>query len=896
MRIHSVAVRNYRIHQNIKIALDDERTLIGGPNESGKSTLVEAIHCCLFLKSKGTTETHRSMESTRWVGPAEVELSLSFGKQKYELFKRFSGNSGQTRLSKVGGETWQGEEAETRLASLLRVNAPTGGRGASKTLDQQWAHLWVWQGKSGMDPETYLGRERDGLLQRLHAGGGAGALQSELDTQVAAKILAACNQWFTQNGKPKAGSDLERKESAVRQAESTRKRAEDRMAKLNRAIQDFHQANQALRQATDDAATLAKQRSELKQKLAELDALLEKERQQQSSAQPAAQRYDELVERDAQVKATQMEFQTAQAALAPKTLIVADLQATYDARKLRSESAAQESETASLHARNGRRRHDLLRALADRSRKESVKTELLAKKEKVQTIQDERQSLAQQLAALPKIDAAKIQELNELDLAVGNANAAMEAMATRIDVIAGDSVQIGETQIQAGDSQVVTDDTDIKVGSHLHIRIRPGGGTNLAQARKAVRSSIESRKRVLEGLGVASTEKAGEVLAKRTHLLGEIEKIDATLKAMDADKLPKAIQTAKTELAEALAEVERRRENMPDLDIPEDIAVLVKQLSEDATLVREAEAHAERLQTLQKLAEQEEEQALRSLNEQREAIEAERERLTALQGRLAQLRDSFGDDADRAKALSEALTLKEETAQALAATKLAIKEKQPELLEKDGNRLDRAEKSNSESKEDAKTKLAVAQAELKLDGTEDPASELEIAQAQENLAKDQLAGVSRKAEATRLLRDLFHQEQRSLSDQYTKPLADKISDYLQCMFGPDASAKVVTNNPDGIDGISLVRSHGAVHFGALSGGASEQVAAAVRLSMAEVLAADHDGCLPVVFDDAFAYSDPDRVQLVQRMLDHAASKGLQLIVLTCTPSDYAGLGASSVAL
>jgi hypothetical protein len=64
--------------------------------------------------------------------------------------------------------------------------------------------------------------------------------------------------------------------------------------------------------------------------------------------------------------------------------------------------------------------------------------------------------------------------------------------------------------------------------------------------------------------------------------------------------------------------------------------------------------------------------------------------------------------------------------------------------------------------------------------------------------------------------------------------------------------------------------------------------------MAEILAQGHDGCLPIVFDDAFAYSDPERVQTLQRMLNLAAKRGLQIVVLTCTPSDYVSLGAKEV--
>ncbi|MBN1629150.1 MAG: hypothetical protein JW990_05265, partial [Thermoleophilia bacterium] len=89
---------------------------------------------------------------------------------------------------------------------------------------------------------------------------------------------------------------------------------------------------------------------------------------------------------------------------------------------------------------------------------------------------------------------------------------------------------------------------------------------------------------------------------------------------------------------------------------------------------------------------------------------------------------------------------------------------------------------------------------------------------------------------------------------------------------------------------------GAFSFEELSWGAREQVAGAVRLAIAELLAAEHDGTLPVVFDDAFAYSDPERVNTLQRMLDLAAVRGLQVIVLTCNPSDYAALGARQVTL
>ena len=86
-------------------------------------------------------------------------------------------------------------------------------------------------------------------------------------------------------------------------------------------------------------------------------------------------------------------------------------------------------------------------------------------------------------------------------------------------------------------------------------------------------------------------------------------------------------------------------------------------------------------------------------------------------------------------------------------------------------------------------------------------------------------------------------------------------------------------------------------FEVLSTGAREQFAAALRVAMAEVLAEAYDGCLPLLFDDAFAHSDPERQAGVYRMLDQAADQGLQVMLLTCDPErSQAITGARRVVL
>ncbi len=48
MRLLSVTIRHYRVHHELRVQFDESRTIIGGPNESGKSTLIEAISWALY--------------------------------------------------------------------------------------------------------------------------------------------------------------------------------------------------------------------------------------------------------------------------------------------------------------------------------------------------------------------------------------------------------------------------------------------------------------------------------------------------------------------------------------------------------------------------------------------------------------------------------------------------------------------------------------------------------------------------------------------------------------------------------------------------------------------------------------------------------------------------------
>ena len=79
MKLLSIEVKSYRIHRDVKVEFDPSRNVITGPNESGKSTLVQAAHRALFMKSKITGDALRRMKSDQHPGNPEVQLTFEVG-------------------------------------------------------------------------------------------------------------------------------------------------------------------------------------------------------------------------------------------------------------------------------------------------------------------------------------------------------------------------------------------------------------------------------------------------------------------------------------------------------------------------------------------------------------------------------------------------------------------------------------------------------------------------------------------------------------------------------------------------------------------------------------------------------------------------------------------------
>ncbi len=152
MRLLNCQLQNVRLHGELELSFSPRLTLIGGPNESGKSTLVEALHRALFLKASATGAPVEALQSRLHMGQPVVQLGFEAKGDSWTLRKRFSGTTGQVTLqAESSGRALTGPSAEDVLAELLGVGEIVGSKQAKTVLPSRWAHLWVRQGLSGDD-------------------------------------------------------------------------------------------------------------------------------------------------------------------------------------------------------------------------------------------------------------------------------------------------------------------------------------------------------------------------------------------------------------------------------------------------------------------------------------------------------------------------------------------------------------------------------------------------------------------------------------------------------------------------------------------------------------------------------------------------------------------------
>ena len=948
MKLLSATIENYRVHRQTTVAFDPARTVIGGINESGKSTLVEAIHNALFLKSRATGNAQKTMLSDFHEGHPTVTLHFESGGRTYTIKKQFGGTAATSATTLAdegpagggtGGRTLRGEEAESRLHEILRAEEIGGGRGLETRIRMQWAHLWVWQGTASDDPVAQANDEQPAaqLRERLGRLEGGGVLESPLDAAAARQIDGLQNASFRDNGSIRTGSPLAKATDEDRQAEASLAAATAAVESLRAAVEAIDAADRTIAASDAKLTATATELKEVREKLrtvAELNlALVE----QKAAAVAAEAAHDELVRADSEITTCTDTINGLTRSLEPATHTLASLAVAEEACEAALTAALDALDEAGHTQLETAAAVSLLEFCEQRARLDVERQGLGGRCSRIDALQAQAKALEDERQGLPVITPDDVAMLNRLERTRAAADATLEAIATRVELLQGGPARLGDDPLTSGTALTITAEGELRVGppgAETIILISPGGGHSLAEATRARDRADRELAATLDGLRIESTAEARRVQARRQSLDADLHAQRVAIDGLGGDKARRDLDAIDRKIAEVEAEIHRRRPegfdpgfaaaNGKSADVVAGLAAANSAVEATAGVADAGEAAMVRATTLRAAvhrrlvaAQQARDAAAATAAQASAAVVAARKNhdatavtrqqaaemlrvsrgeLESLEARRKLLVEKHGEE--RAVAIGVRAEATKVAATTLAATTQRIKELSPELLDRDQPRLERAITNLQSQRQEAETQRQVAREKIRCEGTADPRDDVARAVVRRRLAAATLAHARREAEAVRLLAGLFAAKKREVESQFVAPLSSRVADYLRTLYGPDTTVSI--DYSGGRFQKLAVARHGlgnaSWEFAQLSEGTREQVAAAFRLAMAEILAAGHDGTLPVIFDDAFTSADDERKRNLQRLLDLAADRGLQVIVCSCTPDDYAGLGASHVTL
>ena len=260
MKLHWVELENWRQHTKTRIDFDENATVIHGPNETGKSTVLEALGRGFFDMSSSHAGVIKRIKPLTASGnvTSAVRIEFTLNKTRYRVEKNFNLRRG-TSLYKTVGETTtlldQDESADKQLIQLLEADLPSP-RGSKPS---QWgAFHWLWAPQENRelptkkegDPTTFL---------HLETQSGRGVLVTARFQAVQNSVQACYSKYFTMTGKTgkdspisKVGEEIQFLQNSCIELGDKIKRVDDEKQQLEGFQRQFPELEKNIKETKEE--------------------------------------------------------------------------------------------------------------------------------------------------------------------------------------------------------------------------------------------------------------------------------------------------------------------------------------------------------------------------------------------------------------------------------------------------------------------------------------------------------------------------------------------------------------------------------------------------------------------------------------------------------------------
>ncbi|MGH7049522.1 MAG: AAA family ATPase, partial [Acetobacteraceae bacterium] len=876
MKLRSLALNQFKKF-TVPMRLDgiaDGLNVVVGPNEMGKSTLLDALRAVLFEKHGSKAKPIEALQNDRNQAGPVVELAFELPDGLYRITKRFLRRP-YARLACPDGRVLEGDAAEDALRDLLGFGEP-GKTGAKPETLGMWNVLWVQQGQSFGAPEIPE-TARSNLRTALESEVGTvlGGRRGRMLPQVIEHELALL---VTSTGRPHGPyklllDHLETLRSKLRDLEARRRELSETLDALEGAEYTLAQLSSGVRDQVDRA---------------EIEGV--------------RVRRNQRAELETRIKA----------ALSDHTVKEHRLQSAEQAwharRALREEIAAAESNTGAAHARLAqvtgeekalRTRLETLRAHAralefavtEADNAVSLNRRILGAVEREDRIRvlsaqfetaegaEKRQHEAEQSAAAILVTDDAIKRIRAVAKALETTNARLSAAATTItfalDPHAHGGIEIDGRPLAPERPVIqVVEETTIAIPDRGKIFVAPAI-KDCDQLLAARRDRGVALKAVLDAVGASSAEDAEQQHAVRKDRLEQaaLAGQEAALFAPATEDHGAGARPLAVHLAGLRQILAREKSELGTTELPaaENAEIAHRAGEQHAAAARGALGEA-------RAGISGPEQALDRATTELGAVTARAEdaakHLERLHSQCAESEQTISDaclkdDIDHARA---ALAEQARIVQGLEERR--SDETLPGLDERI-SRLEGAIRLRQEKQATLRENIAALKSRLEV--AEGTGLDEAIAQARREveLQEREQGYLAREEQVLRLLLSTLRVAESDAKERYLSPVLRRVRPYLHSLF---PGADIMIDEDLQITGIVREPGHEET-FHRLSMGTQEQIAVLARLAFAEMLV-EQGRPATIILDDALVFSDDRRINRMFDVLSTAGRK-IQIIILTC---------------
>lgn len=871
MKLLRIVLRDYRgVAELVLEPALEGVTVVVGPNETGKSSVSEALEVVLEHLDSSTKAAVRELRPIgRDVGP-QVELELQSGPYRFVYRKTWLKRPAtELTVLEPRREQLTGREAHERVLALL---AETVDMPLFKALSVAQGHA---QERLALSDQTWVSR----ALDRAAGGASSGARELSLFERAREEF----ESYFTRTGKE--GKQLSEPRERAEALERERAPLASLLTTLESDVAETARLAEALR-ADEEALTRERAaKRALDARLLELEQ--SRERAELADKEVAVARAALALARDAASDRRRLATESEQAR---QRLSESETRALERAPALEQ---ARERQSAAARAFEQRQREasaarELARARAADETAVRDRADLGVLRERREKLAAAQVELVRQRARLgdPPLDARRVAALRKqhTELEVSAASAAAAAPKLRLRALRALDLSVdGTVRALAPDETLeLTGEArrSVELADTLELELAPGADS--AAAARAHATRLGKWRDELASLGVRDLAEAEQRLALEADARARIEALNATCAGLlhdlspeqmeakierlaarvaahgargaDAGALPQSTHEAQQLRAEAEALAERAQ----------------RELDEALAAARAADAHAVKLETEQHALAQ--------------SLELARAACTRAEAALATARSEQPDERldELERVAQERLRALEELAQAARA---AVEQMAPASLELQATNKHRVVADLEQRLAAHREQKARVDGRLESQGEEGLRERLETLERKLAQLADERERTERRAQAAKLLHDTLAAERVAERRDYVEPLARRIESLGRIVYGDSLSIALddeLAIESRTLDGVS-------VPFDSLSTGAKEQLGVLSRLACAQLVV--EDGGAPLLLDDVLGHTDPERLERLAAVIASAA-KRCQVILFTSNPERYRGIGGA----